>query len=155
MFAYTGAMLFKALFLLSLAVWLGSMVFFGAAVAPSAFKVLPSRDLAGQLVNAVIARLYVISYASGAVMALSLLIGRFPQWLPKLGVVAAMLLCIGIADQVVAKKMENLRGRMGPVEQAPAELRAEFNRYHKASTTLVSLAMLGGVVLVFWSAKSP
>lgn len=146
-------MIWRAFFWLALAVWLGSMVFFGAAVAPSAFKVLPSRDLAGQVVNAVIDRLYLLSYIAGAVMAMALVIGRSPQWLAKLAIVAAMLLCVGIADKVVASKMADLRERMGPVEQAPAEMRAEFNQYHKASTTLVSLAMLGGVVLVILGAR--
>lgn len=143
----------RILFLLALAVWLGSMVFFGAAVAPSAFKVLPSRDLAGQLVQAVIQRLYLVSYVAGAVMAIALMLGRFPQWLPKLAIVAAMLVSIGLADQVVGARMADLRAEMGPVEAASAEQRSEFNRHHKASTFLVSLAMLGGVALVILTAR--
>lgn len=150
---YTERMLIKFFFLLALAVWLGSMVFFGAAVAPSAFKVLPSRDLAGQLVQAVIDRLYFVSYVAGAVMAIALMLGRFPQWLPKLAVVAAMLVSIGLADRVVGTRMDDLRAAMGPVEEASPAQRAEFNRYHKASTFLVSLAMLGGVALVILTAR--
>src|ERR1043166_7406491 len=36
---------------LMLTVWLGAMIFFSVAVAPSAFAVLPTRALAGQVVS--------------------------------------------------------------------------------------------------------
>ena len=51
------------------ALWLGAAVFFSAAVAQSAFAVLPSRELAGAIVNKTLA---ILNY-SGIVVGLILL----------------------------------------------------------------------------------
>src|SRR5215471_3311263 len=60
---------------LLLAVWLGSMIFFSFAVAPSAFAVLPSRHLAGQVVNSLISKLELMGLAIGPVLILLYMAG--------------------------------------------------------------------------------
>src|SRR5215831_11146588 len=55
---------------LLLAVWLGSMIFFSFAVAPSAFAVLPSRHVAGQVVNSLISKLELMGLVIGPVLIL-------------------------------------------------------------------------------------
>ncbi|HEX9959998.1 MAG TPA: DUF4149 domain-containing protein [Pyrinomonadaceae bacterium] len=52
-----------------IALWLGAAVFFTAAVAQSAFAVLPSRELAGAMVNRTLA---ILNYG-GIVVGLILL----------------------------------------------------------------------------------
>lgn len=55
---------------LLLGVWLGSMIFFSFAVAPSAFAVLPTRELAGVMVTSTIGKLEVLGLAIGPLLLL-------------------------------------------------------------------------------------
>ncbi|HEX5434805.1 MAG TPA: DUF4149 domain-containing protein, partial [Candidatus Angelobacter sp.] len=41
----------RALMLLCLVVWLGGIIFFGFVLAPAVFAVLPTHELAGNVVN--------------------------------------------------------------------------------------------------------
>ena len=67
--AYDAGMLLtlRILSALALALWLGAMVFFSAAVAPTAFSVLPDRTLAGNVVNGTMRTLHMIAYVAGGV----------------------------------------------------------------------------------------
>src|SRR5512138_766732 len=56
---------------LLLVVWLGGMLFFGLAVAPTVFAVLPTRELAGQIVNSLIGKLEWIGLTCGPLLLLS------------------------------------------------------------------------------------
>ena len=56
---------------LLLTVWLGAMTFFSFAVAPTVFAVLPTRELAGQLVNSLIAKLELLGLICGPLLLLS------------------------------------------------------------------------------------
>src|ERR1044071_2767152 len=56
--------------LLLIGVWLGSMMFFSFAVAPSAFAVLPTRELAGTIVTSTIGKVEVIGMVFGALLIL-------------------------------------------------------------------------------------
>ena len=73
---------------LLIALWLGGAVFFSFAVAPSVFSVLPSREMAGSVVNRTLA---IVNY-SGFIIGLILLassfifretVGRFRLWINK------------------------------------------------------------------------
>src|SRR3977135_3203611 len=55
---------------LLLGVWIGSMIFFSFAVAPSAFAVLPTRELAGALVTSTIGKLEVLGLVIGPLLIL-------------------------------------------------------------------------------------
>src|SRR2546423_1675284 len=55
---------------LLLGIWLGSMMFFSFAVAPSAFAVLPTRELAGVLVTSTIAKIEVVGLIIGPLLIL-------------------------------------------------------------------------------------
>ncbi len=50
--------LLRFLMMLSLAVWLGGIVFFAFVLAPTVFSVLPTRNLAGMVVSRSLARLH-------------------------------------------------------------------------------------------------
>ncbi len=59
--------------LLALVIWVGSIVFFSFAVAPTLFAVLPSRHLAGLVVTRALASLHWIGAAAGLIfLALSI-----------------------------------------------------------------------------------
>ena len=57
--------------LLALALWIGSIFFFAAVLAPTAFSVLPSRTLAGQMVSHSLFTLHWIGLACGLVFLLA------------------------------------------------------------------------------------
>src|SRR2546426_585735 len=55
---------------LLLGLWLGSMMFFSFAVAPSAFAVLPTRESAGVLVTSTIAKVEMLGLIIGPLLIL-------------------------------------------------------------------------------------
>src|SRR3977135_2936609 len=55
---------------LLLGVWIGSMIFFSFAVAPSAFAVLPTRELAGAIVTSTIGKVEVLGLVIGPLLIL-------------------------------------------------------------------------------------
>src|ERR1700732_602737 len=55
----------------ALGTWVGSIFYFSAAVAPGAFRVLPSQDLAGVLVEFTLRRLHTLGVAAGIVFLLA------------------------------------------------------------------------------------
>lgn len=57
--------------------WFGSYLLFGAVIAPTAFSVLPTAQIAGTLVGPVLMKLHLFGVAAGIPVAiLSLLLGR-------------------------------------------------------------------------------
>ena len=140
--------------LLALGLWLGGMVFFSFIVAPAAFALLPSRELAGNLVGLVLARLYVLSYICGGAYLLCLVIeqrltgGSRRALVLPLGVVVVMLLLTLFNQYPLGERLFSLRSEMkaafGSIDQTPAEhaLRLRFNRYHRVSVLLMSANLL-------------
>ncbi len=55
----------------ALGTWVGSIFYFSAAVAPGAFRVLPSQDLAGVLVEFTLRRLHTLGVVAGIVFLLA------------------------------------------------------------------------------------
>ena len=108
--------------LLLVAVWLGAAVFFSFAVAPSAFAVLPSRELAGALVARTLAILNVGGAAVGLVLLISAFVGRkgarLVALLAELLALAAMTGAAFVGHFVIASRMAALRAQMGkPIEE--------------------------------------
>ena len=64
--------IFNFIYLLSLVVWIGSIVFFSFFVAPVVFKSL-EREKAGELVGIIFPRYYKVGYACGTLILLSFL----------------------------------------------------------------------------------
>ena len=146
--------------LLAVAVWLGSAVFFSGAVAPSAFAVLPSRELAG----AVVARTLSIQNVGGFVAGLLLLVGalvgrrlvRWYAWVAEAVALAAVAAATFVGQFVIAARMGALRAQMGrPIEEVAADdpLRVAFNALHGNSVTALSVAMLAAAVALFLIAR--
>jgi hypothetical protein len=152
--------LLHGLRLLAVAVWLGSAVFFSAAVAPSAFAVLPSRELAGALVARTLTILNVGGFVAGLLLLAGALAGRkLARWYAWVAEVAALLVLAAAAfvgQFVIAARMSALRAQMGkPIEEVAADdpLRVAFNALHGNSVTALSAAMLAAAVALFLIAR--
>ncbi len=140
--------------LLALGVWLGGMAVFSFLVAPAAFAVLPSRHLAGDLVSASLARLYMLSVLSAAVFVGALLVEQLHSGAALRALaVPAMLLAVALAIGTynhygLTPPMAGLRSEMkatfGSVDETPANhpLRTRFNRIHGTSMALLSGELL-------------
>ncbi|MCA1564201.1 MAG: DUF4149 domain-containing protein [Acidobacteria bacterium] len=140
--------------LLLLGVWLGAAVFFSFAVAPSAFAVLPARELAGAIVTRTIG----IVNVGGFVIALALLATAFARgrgaatkhaWTVEVFALALVALATAAGHWVVAARMAALRVAMGrPIDEVAAgdPLRLAFNSLHGYSVAAMTTAMLAAVV---------
>src|SRR5690348_5097052 len=106
----------RYIMLLVLVVWLGSIIFFGAVMAPVLFKTLPS-DIAGDVVGPSLNALHWIGLAAGIVflgvfVALS---ARLPKTIFDILVPALiflMLLLTAVSQFYVIPRMETLRPQM-------------------------------------------
>jgi hypothetical protein len=155
------------LYVLALVLWLGGMAIAGLVVAPVTFAVLEAwnpatgRVLAGDVFGAVLERLSLIAYAAGIVMFVVLTVQRLLGPRPRsygirVGIIALMLALTMYADMVAAPRIDELQSQVsGPMNQLDAgdARRVEFDRLHGLSTTLIVLAIGGGLVLLGWETR--
>ena len=133
-------------YLLTLACWLGGMMFFMTIVAPAVFKVLPIAE-AGKFVSVLFPRYYLLGYICGSigfVLAVYLCAARMPRMWWAMAALA-LLIALGItiyAGAVVRPRVDAVRT---VVEEANPDLarRAEFDRLHH-----LSVMLNGGVMLL-------
>ncbi len=143
---------------LVLAVWLGAMVFFSAAVAPSAFGVLPTRYLAGTLVNSVLGKLEWWGLVCGVLLtgiqaALVTRAGKLTTWVGRLavGLPVLMTACVAISKFVVSARLAAIRTALGSeLEKLPLDdpTRLTFAAWHQYSVWLMGFNILAAVALV-------
>lgn len=147
--------------LLALVVWIGGIIFFAAAVAPTVFKVLPTRHLAG----AVVTRSLGILHGMGIVCAIVFLFASMLHWYSARGaahplaprhlLVYIMLALTAISQFVVSAKMAALRAAMGEIDLVPIAdaRRIAFNQLHAWSTRLESGILILGLIVLFLVAR--
>jgi hypothetical protein len=141
---------------LLLALWLGAACFFSFAVAPSAFGILPSADLAGSLVS----RTLMIVNLSGIIIGAFLLLSSFlPSrsannilvWIERL-LLLIMTLGTVIGQFVIALWMSQIRFSIGrPIEELAVDdpLRMQFNQLHIWSVRVLVIAMIAAALSYF------
>lgn len=143
-------MIARFLMLLSLVAWIGGILFFAFVVAPALFSILPSRELAG----AVVQRSLTVLHWIGIFGALVFLIASTLDALNTPGVQHGMsrniliTIALGltlISQFGVTRTMQRLHREIGVIDAAPRTdpRRIEFDRLHTAST-----AIEGGVLLL-------
>jgi hypothetical protein len=146
----------------ALGTWLGSIFYFSAAVAPGAFRVLLSQDLAGLLVEFTLRRLHTVGVVAGllfliasAAMALTSAGAGKRLILPVVGVLVMVILTM-VSQHVVIRRMNVLRTGMGSVVETPKDnpLRVEFDRLHGVSVQLEGATLLIGVVALFLAVRT-
>jgi hypothetical protein len=143
-------------FLTVVAAWFGAMAFFGAVVAPSAFAALPSRQLAGLLVNESLGRLNALGYVLGPLSAFLLLACEPPaRWrragfLVSLGLVVLMGVASFASHAFVTSRLEELRAAMGLIDEVPVgdPRRQEFAWLHGVSVALMGFQAVASIVVL-------
>jgi hypothetical protein len=145
----------NALIVLALAVWIGSLVFFGAAVAPTLFnpELIPTRTMSGALNSAILGRLGTIEIVAGLLLFGSSFYAAFKyQGWANWGVfvlAVGMLATTFYYTNVLFPKMNDLRVAIGQFEDIPAEkasMKAEFDKGHHLYSTLVKGVLGAGIL---------
>jgi len=148
----------KWLYLLTLAVWIGSIVFFSFAVAPTVFKTLKPEDAAA-LIRRIFSKYYLIGIACAAlgIVCVGLLLAdrSFGKW----PAILTLLLLAGMGGtdlwlrQGVMPHMNHLRDQRAAVESSgkppDEELEREWKALHRLSVQMNGVVLLCGLVLVF------
>ena len=141
---------------LLVALWLGAALFFSFAVAPSVFSVLPTRELAGSVVNRTLA---IVNY-SGLILGLILLassyvsrqnVNRVKLWLER-GLLLLLTAACAFGQFVIGARLADLRRQIGrPIDEVAAEdpLRIAFNDLHGYSVTILSVALICALIAYF------
>jgi hypothetical protein len=142
------------------ALWLGAAVFFAVAVAQSAFAVLPSRELAGAVVNRTLA---VLNY-SGFIIGLILLassylakekVNRLRLWIEQ-GLLLFLTCACAFGQFMIGARIHNLRRQIGrPIDEIAADdpLRVAFGALHGYSVAVLAFAMIAALIVYFLLAQ--
>jgi uncharacterized membrane protein len=153
--------LLRFLMLLSLVVWLGGITFFAFVLAPTVFTVLPTRELAGTVVNRTLPALHWMGVASGIVFLgtsmsyAAMTTGSAQALVPRHILVVLMLVLTLVSMLVVSSRMMVLRAEMGVIDTVPQDdpRRVEFNQLHHWSTRLEASVYLIGLVVLYLTAR--
>lgn len=155
----TGAIL-RAVRLLLVALWLGAAVYFSFAVAPSAFAVLPSRELAGALVTRTLS---IVNVGGFIVAVLALLTtplgwraaGRVARWV-EVAALVVLAAATAIGHWGIAARLREMRAAMrGTIDAlAPTDpARVAFNDLHGYSVMALGVAMLAALLALILIAR--
>ena len=150
--------------LAALAVWLGGMLILGLVVAPSTFHALEAADpasgrvLAGVAFGEVLRQFHLVTYACGAIVLVGLFTMKFlgppPRaFVPRAAIVALMLGVAVYSGVLVSGELATVQARIeGPVGRLPETdaRRLRFDQLHRLSTTLMTINMALGLVLLSW-----
>jgi len=148
---------------LLLGVWLGSMIFFSFAVAPSAFAVLPTREMAGVMVTSAIGKVEMLGLITGPLLILlqaahrSLGRSSASIRIVQPALVVLTIACAGLSRFWISPAMVSLRAAMGGhIDHLPITdpMRVQFNHLHQYSVALMGAAMISGLVVLFLTVRS-
>lgn len=153
---------FNNIRLLLLGAWLGAAVFFGAAVAPNAFKVLREAGVAnaGELAGGIVGKTLAAINISGVVAGLiALAIGFVVRKLSNQRrysfetlLLAVLTVATAAGEFVIAARIRNLRATLSiPIDQVPADTpaRVAFQALHGYSVASLSIAIVAGLIAFF------
>ena len=151
----------RALMLLCLIVWIGGIIFFAFVLAPIVFTVLPTNELAGNVVNPSLTRLHWIGVFVAIIFLLcSLLHNRLKHAQLRVFSASHVLLAIMLALTLISQlsvipRMQSLRSSMGVIDSvSPSDARrVEFDQLHVWSTELEGGVLLLGLGVVVLTAR--
>jgi len=144
----------KWVYLISLAMWVGSLMFFSFVIAPTVFKVLKPED-AAKLQRAIFPKYYLVGIicACVGIVCVGLLLWEraFGKW-P--GVLSLLLIAgMGMTDfwlrQSVVPHMAEIREQRAAAKEPDPAIEDEWKSLHRLSVQLNVAVLLCGFVLVF------
>ena len=147
---------------LSLVCWIGGLIFFAFVLAPTAFQVLPSTHLAGNVVGRALSKLHWIAIVSGVVFLVSsLLYSRLTEGTAHGFAGRHVLLCLMLALTLLSQfwiipRMDTVRAQVADFASVPVDnpARVQFDALHVWSTRVEGAVLVLGLVLVYLTASS-
>ena len=151
----------RYLMLLSLVIWIGGLIFFAFVLAPTVFAVLPTRQLAGNVVNRSLGIVHWMAISCGVVFAVASMIdsrvvnGVADPFATRNLLIYAMIILTLVGMFGIASRMLVLRQQMGVIDDvAPDDARrVEFNRLHVWSTRIEGSVLVLGLALLYLTAR--
>jgi Domain of unknown function (DUF4149) len=151
----------RVLMLLALITWIGGIIFFSFVLAPTVFTVLPTVELAGNVVSRSLTALHWMGLVSGVIFLLASLTYNLrvhaqakPFAITHI-LVLAMLVLTAISQFAITPRMRVLRHEMGAIENISRsdERRVEFDRLHAWSTRAEGGVFFCGLIVVVLTAR--
>lgn len=145
--------------LLSIAVWIGSIVFFSFVGAPSIFKAV-DRKTAGDIVGVIFPKYYTLGYVCSLISLASLAFMGFASGFTQplkygmaaLVVMGALTLVSGAFIAPKAKDVKQMI-RAETDEAKIADLRGRFGKIHAISASLNLLTLAAGLALLWFAVQ--
>ncbi|MDQ6827526.1 MAG: DUF4149 domain-containing protein [Gemmatimonadota bacterium] len=137
--------------------WMGAAVFLSAVLAPNAFRVLPTRTLAGAIVGATLPAVLVAGIVVGAALIALALPAYTSSRRGQLGGAATLVVACATAQFVIGAKIERVRSAItGPIDLMPATdpLRAQFGQLHALSVLALGVAILAAIAAGAFAVRS-
>jgi hypothetical protein len=146
--------------LLSLAVWLGALIFF-PFVAATAFGALPTSHMAGLVVRGSLLNLHTMGFVCGAVFLICsliyncLLLARSKTLAFSHILIVLMLALTAISQFRIIPHMEALRVAAGEINQLASSdpTRVQFESLHVWSTRVEEAVLVLGIILLYLTSK--
>ena len=146
--------IFNFIYLLSLTVWIGSIVFFSFFVAPMVFKFL-EREKAGELLGIIFPRYYKLGYVCSTLILVSFLVSGTEGTELKWCAWGIMGLASILAGVVVNPKAKLLKEKIKSTsEDEKSELEAKFKSLHSFSVRLNAVTLFSGLWLIELTASN-
>lgn len=148
----------KFTYLMSLAVWVGSMIFFSFIGAPSIFKIL-EKPMAGRVVGDIFPKYWIIGYICGAIALASLfyLWKKGSSGTTVIVTLLSIMLCTALyAGLCVGPRARNIKARITATENAEEkeDLRKRFSKIHRRSMEMNVTILIMGITVVFLTARN-
>ena len=142
--------------LLLIGLWLGAAVFFSFGIAPSAFAVLPTHELAGLIVSRSLLVINVSGLIIGLILLASSFIGavgtnRFLLWTERFSLLILTAAC-AVGQFVIGLWLTFVKSEMGkPIDEIAVDdpLRLKFTNLHEYSVWVLVAAMIAAIVVFF------
>ncbi len=147
----------RTFMLLALIVWIGGIIFFAFVLAPTLFAVLPSTQMAGNVVSPTLSKLHWIGLFAGAVFLICSLVYNWRKYsqlrlFSATHVFAVLMLALtAISQFTITPRMRELRS--GPLSMDTLSAHAEFDRLHAWSTRSEGSVLFLGLVMVVLTAR--
>lgn len=140
-------------------VWLGGICLLSFVVAPGAFGLLPTKDIAGTMVGLTLGRLHLIGIGAGVIYLVAhfLRAATFPA-IARYAAIAVLLMILltAFSQFYVTAHMADLRAQMGSVQNTSADnpLFISFDRLHHLSVWLESTVLLLAIAATYLTVRA-
>jgi uncharacterized membrane protein len=156
--------LLRFLMLVALVVWIGGLIFFAFVVAPTVFSpgLLPTRQLAGEIVGRSLNALHWMGIVSGIVFLIAsatynrMTAGHSNATAGRHLLIVLMLALTMISQFAITPQMHALRAQAGVIDNVPLNdpLRREFDRLHILSERFEESVFFLGLGALFLTSRN-